>query len=181
MDTGAFLALLSNNDSNALRPGGDAWKAALHVRFHKDSGSFGETKGERRWKTTELGASIRKTWQLHCWHLRPRTRWSSQIYNGTVPKSERRAYNYFWRYVGWLLGVETEDDAVADRASSTTLESQTRFSHWIPVTRLDTKQPDSIAYSEACLRLSSFILWVMKGKQLKLHTIYFVWVTETNH
>jgi hypothetical protein len=165
MDTGAFLALLSNEDSRALRPGGEAWKAALHVRFlhAKVRRALLKRKGEREWKTAQLGVPINQE-DMAATLLAFATNalvGVEYIMGWPLSKVERRAYYHFWRYVGWVLGVETEDDVDTGRASSTTtLDFQSRLQPldpcgpgWIP------KQPDSIAHSEACL--ASFVFHLM--------------------
>lgn len=176
MDTGAFLALLSatttagdddndgnENGSDALRPGGEAWKAALHVRFlhAKVRRALLKRKGEREWKTAKLGVPINQE-DLAATLLAFATNallGVEYIAGFPLPEAERRAYTHFWRYIGWVLGVETEDDV--DRASSSTaLDSQSQLRPldpcgpgWI------SKQPDLIAHSEAML--ASFIFHLM--------------------
>jgi hypothetical protein len=79
-----------------------------------------------------------------------------------VPESERRAYYHFWRYVGWVLGVETEDDVDTGRASSatTTLDSRSRLRPLDPCgPGWMSKQPDSIAHSQAMM--TSFVFHLM--------------------
>jgi hypothetical protein len=169
MDTGAFLALLcatktagDENGTKSLRPGGEAWKAALHVRFlhAKVRWALLKRKGEREWKTKELGVPINQedmaaTLMAFATNALVGTEY---IMGWPLPESERRAYTHFWRYVGWLLGVETEDD-IDTRASysssniTTTLDSPSHQLRpldpcgpgWI------SKQPDSLAHSEDVL------------------------------
>jgi hypothetical protein len=167
MDTGAFLALLSNEDSKALRPGGEAWKAALHVRFlhAKVRQALLKRKGKREWKTAELGVPINQE-DMAATLLAFATNalvGVEYIMGWPLPKSERRTYLHFWRYIGWVLGVETETEdyvGIGRASSTTTLNSQSRLQPldpcgpgWIP------KQLDSIAHSEACL--ASFIFHLM--------------------
>jgi hypothetical protein len=157
------------------------------VRFYTPRLALLKRKGEREWKTAELGVPINQE-DMAATLLAFATNALAgveYIMGFPIPESERRAYYHFWRYIGWVLGVETEteDDVDTGRASSTTitLDSRSRLRPldpcgpgWI------SKQPDSIAHSQAMM--TSFVFHLMgHEEQLKLRTIYFEWVTETNH
>jgi hypothetical protein len=170
MDTGAFLALLcatktagdgapSDDDDNgtkSLRPGGEAWKAALYVRFlhAKVRSALLKRKGERQWKTSELGVPINQE-DMAATLLAFATnalQGTEYIMGWPLPESERRAYTHFWRYVGWLLGVETEDDIDTRTSSSSTITLDSPSHQLRPLDPCGpgwiSKQPDSMAHSE---------------------------------
>jgi hypothetical protein len=167
LDTGAFLALLcattstatgaEDGCSKALLPGGEGWKAAMHVRFlhAKVRRALLRRKGEREWKTAELGVPINQE-DMAATLLAFSTNalvGVEYIAGAPLPVSEQRDYTHFWRYVGWMLGVETEDDV--DRSSALDSRAQLRpldpcGPGWLP------KQQDSIAHSYATLSSISF-------------------------
>lgn len=183
MDTGGFLALCTARSigdtaaAAALEPNGDAWKAALHVRFlhAKVRRALLQRKGARAWKTAELGVPINQedmaaTLLAFCTN----SLWGVEHIAGRpLPEHERRDYTHFWRYVGWLLGVETYDDIGSSgrRGANNGLQSQLRpldpcGPGWI------VKQPDSIAHSNAVFQ--SIIYHLMYPDESSVRISHFL-------
>ena len=119
MDTGGFLAscfACPPNDfpAAALRPGGKGWKAALRVRvlhakvrrtlLHSKSKSWDMENGtpinQEDMAATLLAFSVNVLMGIEFIAGRP------------LNEKDQRDYLALWRYLGWLLGVDTPEDDV---------------------------------------------------------------------
>ena len=140
MDTGAFLALCMGVD--ALRPAGDGWKAALRVRLlhAKVRDGLLRRRGARQWNSQELGIPInQEDMAATLLAFSTNSLWGAEmlLFGFPLPESERRDYLALWRYIGWLLGIETTTSHGQPSALDPCGPG------WIP------HRPDSIAHSDA--------------------------------
>ncbi|CAB9518710.1 Conserved hypothetical protein [Seminavis robusta] len=123
MDTGAFVgACLQSKDVAAILPGGDGWKAALRVRLlhAKVRRQLLLRKGGRQWDTKNLGIPINQE-DMAATLLAFSTNallGAEMLLGRPLPLSERLDYLALWRYLGWLLGVDVNDDIDDDDASA---------------------------------------------------------------
>jgi hypothetical protein len=109
-DTGAMLAVCARNHDSVL-PGGDGWKTTLRVRvLHAKVRKA--LLANKQWNRDELGVPINQE-DMAATLLA----FSSNAMLGIemilgFPLSQREqlAYLAYWRYLGWLLGVPTEDE-----------------------------------------------------------------------
>ena len=130
-DTGGFLACcfapLASTDSGSnsqtaasLRPGGKGWESALQVRVlhakvrrsllqSKNIDRYGQSTP--RWDSKANGVPINQE-DMAATLLA----FSSNVLLGIeimagqpLPESEQRDYLALWRYIGWLLGVDTAE------------------------------------------------------------------------
>mmetsp|Transcript_25207 Transcript_25207/g.51457 ORF Transcript_25207/g.51457 Transcript_25207/m.51457 type:complete len:540 (-) Transcript_25207:35-1654(-) len=125
MDTGGFLAacMMSNEDDEkdsqvpaaAIRPGGQGWAAALQVRhLHaRVRRSILKTKS-LNWNTKEFGVPINQE-DMGATLLS----FSVNVLVGiefvagaALSEQEQLDYLALWRYLGWLLGIETQCTAL---------------------------------------------------------------------
>lgn len=182
MDTGAFLAVCcctatATHDDNetetaALRPTGDAWEAALHVRFLHAKvrrALLKRTTGKKAWKTAEWGVPINQedlaaTLLAFCTNSLLGVEF---IVGRAVSEKERRDYTHFWRYVGWLLGVETQDEVDHDSNRQQYLRPLDPCGPgWIG------KQPNSIAHSNAMFQ--SIIYHILHPDESSVRISHFL-------
>jgi hypothetical protein len=121
MDTGGFLnsAMGGGTDSTdpdyipaqALRPGGKAWKLALQVRtLHgKVRQSILQPTGKRQWDTKKYGVPInQEDMSATLLAFSVNVIMGFEIIAGVpLPDQEQLDYLALWRYIGWLLGIDT--------------------------------------------------------------------------
>lgn len=115
MDTGELIAACIGLGVDSLMPGELGWKAALHVRVLHAKVRFSllNRKGRRAWNTARYGVPINQedmagTLLAFSQHVLD----GIDILSGVpLPEQERLDYLALWRYIGWLLGVETEAEA----------------------------------------------------------------------
>ena len=120
MDTGAFLgAVLQSETLDAILPHGEGWKAALQVRvLHaKVRRQILTRKGNRQWDVDHLGIPINQE-DLAATLLAFSTNslWGVEFVLGRpLPLQDRLDYLALWRYLGWLLGVDVDDEQTSDK------------------------------------------------------------------
>jgi hypothetical protein len=114
LDTGELTASCVGLGLDSLLPGGIGWKTALHVRIlhAKVRHALLQRKGERIWDITRFGVPINQE-DMSATLLA----FSVNVLVGidfvsgvSLSESEKRDYLALWRYIGWLLGVETNTD-----------------------------------------------------------------------
>ena len=115
LDTGSFTVAVTGLGIDALLPGGIGWKSALHVRVLHAKVRYAilNRKGKRKWNVEELGIPINQE-DMAATLLA----FSANVLVGIdliagnpVSDQEHLDYLALWRYIGWLLGVETEFDS----------------------------------------------------------------------
>jgi hypothetical protein len=98
---------------DALLPGGIGWKTALHVRFLHAKVRFDilNRQGKNKWNTDKFGVPINQE-DMAATTLA----FSTNVLIGvdliagiSISDQERVDYMALWRYIGWLLGVETAE------------------------------------------------------------------------
>lgn len=136
IDTGGFLACcfapLAPTDSQdnvpsaaSLRPGGKGWEAALRVRVlhakvrrsilqQKKTGNDGQSIP--RWDTERNGIPInQEDMAATLLAFSVNVLIGIKIISGRpLPEREQRDYLALWRYVGWLLGIDTIEKMVTN-------------------------------------------------------------------
>jgi hypothetical protein len=123
MDTGAFLAAcLQSQDIQDILPQGEGWKAALRVRLlhAKVRRLLLTRKGTHQWDTRQLGIPINQE-DLAATLLAFSTNaliGIEMLLGRPIPEHERLDYLAFWRYLGWLLGVDVDEVDGVDTSDS---------------------------------------------------------------
>lgn len=118
MDTGAFLAACLQSDSvEAILPNGEGWKAALRVRvLHaKVRRQLLCRKGNRQWDTKHFGVPINQE-DLAATLLAFSANsllGAEFILGKPLPRQDRLDYLALWRYLGWMLGIDVDDEEEA--------------------------------------------------------------------
>ena len=116
MDTGAFLgACLQSEDVADILPGGEGWKAALRVRLlhAKVRRRLLSKTGNRQWDTHHLGVPINQE-DMAATLLAFSTNallGCEMVLGRALPVQDRLDYLALWRYLGWLLGIDVDDDS----------------------------------------------------------------------
>jgi hypothetical protein len=114
-DTGELNAACIGLGLESIMPGGLGWKTAIHVRvLHaKVRRALLQRKDAKRWDIEKYGVPINQE-DMSATLLA----FSCNVLDGIdilagvqVPKQERLDYLALWRYIGWLLGVESEGDS----------------------------------------------------------------------
>eukprot|EP00956_Cyclotella_meneghiniana_P013486 scaffold19546_cov65-Cyclotella_meneghiniana.AAC.3 len=191
LDTGGFMACcFAPTDPEAvpaasLRPGGKGWKAALHVRvLHAKvrrsllkSNSWDMKNGvpinQEDLAATLLAFSVNVLLGIEFVAGRP------------LSESDQRDYLALWRYLGWLLGVDTPEEVVERtrlegrlKSSNPNMETLYPLDPCGPYKFLDGQQScygDSIIHSHATLE--SMILHLLhptkESCQLVHHLLSF--------
>jgi hypothetical protein len=116
VDTGALLnACMGHGGVDSLLPagvGGEGWKICLHVRIlhAKVRHTLLRRQGKRAWKTSEYGIPINQEDMAATLLAFSINTLLGVEYLGGVELSRQNQEDYIalWRYVGWLLGVDTE-------------------------------------------------------------------------
>lgn len=131
VDTGGFLAScfapMATNDleektqtAAALRPGGKGWEAALHVRvLHskvrrtllQSKKTDDDGQSIPRWDTERDGIPInQEDMAATLLAFSVNTLIGIEVISGRpLPETQQRDYLALWRYIGWLLGVDTAE------------------------------------------------------------------------
>jgi len=114
MDTGALIGACLEDGVECLLPNGYGWKTALRVRIlhAKVRRTLLKRKGLRKWNTQELGIPINQE-DMAATLLAFSTNallGCEMILGRPLPIPERLDYLALWRYIGWLLGVNVNDN-----------------------------------------------------------------------
>lgn len=144
LDTGAFIGLSMGFSVESILPGGDGWKSAISVRvLHaKVRRALLERKGSRRWDVQALGIPINQedlAATLLAFSVNALVG-CELVLGFAISEQERRDYIALWRYLGWLLGVDT--DSVV-QGSQTLRPLDPCGPGWI------AREPDSLKHSYA--------------------------------
>eukprot|EP00977_Amphora_coffeiformis_P002646 scaffold510_cov155-Amphora_coffeaeformis.AAC.10 len=158
MDTGAFLgAVLHSDNVNAILPHGEGWKAALRVRvLHaKVRRQLLTRKGNRQWDIDHLGIPINQE-DLAATLLAFSTNslWGVEFVLGRpIPLQDRLDYLALWRYLGWLLGIDVDDEQASEKTPQSNSLAKTESNKlraldpcgngWLP------SQPNPVEHSHA--------------------------------
>lgn len=114
LDTGELTTACIGLGLDALLPDGVGWKISLHVRFLHAKVRFALLKreGEKKWSVEEYGIPINQE-DMAATLLA----FSVNVIYGidfiagvSLTDQERLDYLALWRYIGFLLGVETEGE-----------------------------------------------------------------------
>jgi len=110
LDTGEFTMVCTGLGVDELLPWGIAWKTAIHVRVLHAKVRFAilRKQGKQKWKEMPINQEDMAATTLA---------FSENVLVGinlisgiSISDQERVDYLALWRYIGWLLGVETEFD-----------------------------------------------------------------------
>jgi len=121
-DTGELNAACIGLGLESIIPGGLGWKTVIHVRvLHaKVRRALLRRTGSKKWNTEKYGIPINQE-DMAATLLG----FSANVLDGIdllagiqVPRQERLDYLALWRYIGWLLGVESEGDTRLDNLPS---------------------------------------------------------------
>jgi len=118
MDTGGFVSNIMLHDengliANSLRPGGKAWTMALQVRTLHAKVRRSILRNKRiQWDIQEFGIPINQEDMVATLLAFSVNVLSGIEFVAGVPISiqEQKDYLALWRYIGWLLGIETEQE-----------------------------------------------------------------------
>ena len=173
MDTGALTASCMGLGIESLLPGGIGWEITLHVRVLHAKVRRALLKGGK-WDTRQYGIPINQE-DLSATLLAFSTNvlFGIDFVSGvSLSKQEKLDYLALWRYIGWVLGVETEtyDLKMLPRVSSTSSNGTQQQPHlsdssWERLPPLDPcgpgrgHIPDPIANSNSLLQ--SFIFHLL--------------------
>ena len=126
LDTGELTASCIGLGVESLLPGGTGWKVALHVRFlhAKVRRALLKRKGKQQWDTARFGIPINQE-DMAATLLA----FSVNVLHGIefiagvkLSEQEQTDYLALWRYIGFLLGVETKfDDRMSEEPSTSEL------------------------------------------------------------
>jgi hypothetical protein len=112
LDTGELTTACTGLGLEALLPDGIGWKTALYVRFLHAKVRFALLKrqGKRKWNTNEFGVPInQEDMAATLLAFSVNVLFGIDLIAGVpLSKEERLDYLELWRYLGFLLGVETE-------------------------------------------------------------------------
>lgn len=113
LDTGELTAACIGIGPKAILPGGFGWKTALYVRIlhAKVRKALLSREGKNKWDVQKFGIPINQE-DMSGTLLA----FSVNVLDGidliagvALTDAERRDYVALWRYIGWLLGVETQE------------------------------------------------------------------------
>lgn len=115
IDTGELTsACCGGLGVEAILPGGIGWKTALHVRVLHGKIRYAllQRKGEKRWDTNKYGVPInQEDMSATLLAFSVNVLFGIHFMSGmSLSDKERCDYLALWRYIGWLLGVETDDN-----------------------------------------------------------------------
>jgi|Transcript_17122 hypothetical protein len=176
LDTGGFMACCfappptnETQPAAALRPGGIGWEAALRVRvLHAKVRRSLLQSG--KWDTKKNGVPInQEDMAATLLAFSVNVLLGIELIAGKpLPDNEQRDYLALWRYIGWLLGVDTPE---SDDLAIFTTSSQRNFSKHgapLPIDPCGPRRPDisdSDGYSDSILHsyatLESMILHLL--------------------
>lgn len=176
MDTGGFISntMLPGNDglsAASLRPGSKGWKMALQVRVLHAKVRRSILRNKRiSWDTNKYGVPINQedmaaTLLAFSVNVLMGIRFIS---GRELSLNEQKDYLALWRYIGWLLGVECDENG-ADLAISS-LKTDCNPLPMDPCgTRMySRKGDDSVIHARACLE--SIILHLMQPDESSSRT-----------
>jgi ER-bound oxygenase mpaB/B'/Rubber oxygenase, catalytic domain len=112
LDTGELTTACTGLGLEALLPGGIGWKTALYVRFlhAKVRLSLMNRKGKKKWDVEAYGIPInQEDMAATLLAFSVNVLFGIDLISGvTLPRQQKLDYLALWRYLGWLLGVETD-------------------------------------------------------------------------
>ncbi|KAL3915909.1 MAG: hypothetical protein SGILL_005424, partial [Bacillariaceae sp.] len=112
LDTGELTATCTGLGLEAIFPGGIGWKTALYVRFlhAKVRHSLLCRTGTKQWDVDKYGVPInQEDMAATLLAFSVNVLFGIDLMSGiTLPEQQKLDYLALWRYLGWLLGVETE-------------------------------------------------------------------------
>ncbi|GKY97572.1 hypothetical protein MPSEU_000715700 [Mayamaea pseudoterrestris] len=118
-DTGAMLAICASNSVDTLLANGEGWKTTLRVRvLHAKVRK--SLLANLKWNVSKLGVPINQedtAATLLAFSMNAMLG-IEMILGFPLPRKEQLAYLAYWRYLGWLLGVSTQEDEVVDTSNS---------------------------------------------------------------
>jgi len=111
LDTGELTTACTGLGLDALLPEGIGWKTALYVRFLHAKVRFAlmNRQGNKKWDTEKYGIPINQE-DMAGTLLAFSTNvlfGINLIAGAALPEKQKLDYLALWRYLGWLLGVET--------------------------------------------------------------------------
>ena len=124
MDTGGFIANVlipsegSELSASSLRPGRKAWTMALQVRTLHAKVRRAIMRNERiQWNTKEYGVPInQEDMAATLLAFSVNVLIGIQFVAGkAISEDEQRDYIALWRYLGWLLGIESKENDFTKR------------------------------------------------------------------
>lgn len=153
LDTGELTTACMGLGVEALLPGGIGWKTALHVRvLHaKVRHSLLERRGAKRWKIDEYGIPInQEDMAATLLAFSVNVLFGIDLMAGMSLSEQERLDNLaLWRFIGWLLGVETHFSTVTRFGDQPTL---TELPPLDPCGPGYGKTPDPICNSNSLLQ-----------------------------
>ena len=182
-DTGAFVTHAMTNPENdilaasTLRPGGKGWNMALQVRVLHAKVRHYILRSNSNWDVQEYGIPINQedmSATLLAFSINVLTG-IEFVAGQPLSINEQKDYLALWRYIGWLLGVETSTDDKWKNHSNHTQQQQQQQQR-IPVDpcgiRVVSSSNDSYKNDDsketiihARASLESFILHLMKPNE----------------
>jgi hypothetical protein len=123
LDTGELTASCMGLGCDSLLPGGQGWRTALHVRILHAKVRYAllRRQGKRKWDVNKFGIPInQEDMSATLLAFSVNVLVGIDFVSGTsLSERERLDYLALWRYIGWLLGVETESDKRVEEEPST--------------------------------------------------------------
>lgn len=120
LDTGELTAACMGLGLDSIMPGGLGWSTAIHVRIlhAKVRHALLRRRGARKWDVKKYGIPInQEDMGATLLAFSVNVLDGIDIISGTaVSEQERLDYLALWRYIGWLLGVETEGDTRSNKS-----------------------------------------------------------------
>ena len=111
LDTGELTTACTALGIDAILPGGTGWKTALYVRFLHAKVRFAllNRQGKRKWDVNDLGVPInQEDLAATLLAFSVNVLFGIDLISGiSLSEEERLDYLALWRYLGWILGVET--------------------------------------------------------------------------
>jgi hypothetical protein len=112
LDTGELTTACMGLGLDAILPGGIGWKTVLYVRIlhAKVRFSLMNRKGTNKWDVDSNGVPInQEDMSATLLAFSVNVLFGIDLISGvTLPKQQKLDYLALWRYLGWLLGVETD-------------------------------------------------------------------------
>jgi hypothetical protein len=112
LDTGELTAACMGLGVDALLPGNIGWKTAMHVRILHAKVRFAllNRQGKKKWDVEKYGIPInQEDMAATLLAFSVNVLFGIDLMAGiSLPDQERLDYLALWRYIGWILGVETE-------------------------------------------------------------------------
>jgi hypothetical protein len=114
LDTGELTAACTGLGLESILPGGIGWRTALYVRFLHAKVRFKllQRTSEKKWDVKTYGIPInQEDMAATLLAFSVNVLFGIDLISGvTLPEQQKLDYLALWRYLGWLLGVETEID-----------------------------------------------------------------------